>query len=85
MSFPIDFALNLWLLDLAVTAFLSNTEKILSLGMLLLLTAVTRAGSFLSAKLYYLPHFNIMLIDAFRHMDSSRSVSVSIVGGLTTI
>ena len=67
MSFGIDFALNLWLRDFAATAFLSNTEKILSPGMLLVgnwasssavnkFNCVARAGSFLSAKPYSLPH-----------------------------
>ena len=67
MSFRIDVALNLWLRDLAATAFLSNMEKILSRGMLLVgnwasssavnkFNCVTRAGSFLSAKPYSFPH-----------------------------
>ena len=47
---------------------------------------VARAGLFLSAKPYSLLHCNIVLLDAFRHMGSSRrSVSVSFVGGLITI
>ena len=95
VPFRIYFALNLWLRDLAATAFLSNTEKILSLGILLAgnwvsssavnkFNYVARAGSFLSANPYSLPHCNIMLLDAFWHMDSSRSVSVWFVCGLTT-
>ena len=76
MSFRIDFTLNLWLRDLAATAFLSNTEKILSLRILLAgnwlsssavnkFNYVVGAGSFLSANPYSLPHCNIMLLDAF--------------------